>query len=253
MGVHRVGTDRPAELRVDSVGPFEGGWEIRAEVTPGVAAGDAQLSCARVICQKGGDEQTGNDCLMCGRYRGWRAGPGRDVVTIRCRWSHLDPVWARMTRAGVICCVPPSLACDAADELALRNGVRHLLVTDGGELVGMLCRCDLFAAGDRPVSERMSTEVFAIDAGGSLGEAVAAMSALKIGCLPVFMQSMVVGILTRGDLRRAGVEESLLGARYCSSCRSPHGVRKHPRLDIEFCLDCLAREHSDDDELGGGD
>src|SRR4051794_5723079 len=94
MGVHRVGTDRPAELRVEGVGPFEGGWQIRAQVTPGVATGDERLSCARVTCQKGGDECTGNDCLMCGRFRGWQAGPGQDVVTLRCRWSHLDPIWA---------------------------------------------------------------------------------------------------------------------------------------------------------------
>jgi hypothetical protein len=208
MGVHRVGIDRPAELRVPSVGTFEGMWEKRAELQPGIASGDGRLSCAELTCQKGGDAHSGNDCLMCGRFRGWRAGPEGSVV-LRCRWSNQDPVWARMTRAQAIVAIPPTLACDAADALAERSGVRHLLVTDGAELVGVVCRADLAGAGDRPVSDVMATEVFAIDANGTLGDAVSAMAALHIGCLPVMMQSMVVGVITRGDLIHAGVSESL--------------------------------------------
>ena len=64
----------------------------------------------------------------------------------------------------------------------------------------------------------------------------------------------LVGIITRGDLRRAGVEESLLGAHYCACCGSPHGVREDPRGVAEFCLDCIERELAcPDDDIGTGD
>jgi hypothetical protein len=100
----------------------------------------------------------------------------------------------------------------------------------------------------------MSREVFVIDADASLNEAVAGMAALQIGCLPVVQKGDLVGVITRGDLRRAGIDEALLGARYCASCGSPHGVCPDPRGAVEFCLDCLDRETpAPDDDIGTGD
>jgi len=110
------------------------------------------------------------------------------------------------------------------------------------------------AAEDRRLGDCMSREIFVIDADATLGEAVAAVATLQIGCLPVVSAGELVGIITRGDLRRAGIEESLLGAHYCASCRSPHGVCADPRGVAEFCLDCIERETScSDDDIGTGD
>jgi hypothetical protein len=116
------------------------------------------------------------------------------------------------------------------------------LILEQGFLLGVLCRCDLVprAAADEPVSARMSGEVLAIDPNATLGDAVAALRGFRVGCLPVVAGDLLVGVITRGDLRRAGVPEELLGARYCAACGSPHGVRAHPRLEgVDFCLACL--------------
>jgi CBS domain-containing protein len=58
----------------------------------------------------------------------------------------------------------------------------------------------------------MTRDVLAIHPEATLGEAVAAMRAFQIDCLPVVDRDLLVGALTRGDLRRAGVAEELLGA-----------------------------------------
>jgi len=82
------------------------------------------------------------------------------------------------------------------------------------------------------------------------------MTEFEVGCLPIVDEHGLRGVVTRGDLRRAGVEEALLGASRCASCGSRHGVRPHPTLEaVEFCLDCLDRAMTpaDYDELGGGD
>jgi hypothetical protein len=46
-------------------------------------------------------------------------------------------------------------------------------------------------------------------------------------------------MITRGDLRRTGVPEAVLGARYCSACGSSRGVRKAAGTDVDYCLECL--------------
>jgi hypothetical protein len=256
MGVHLVGVDRPAEVRILRVGPFEGHFEVKATVPAGCPEPEERLICARLSCQKGGRELTGEDCLMCSRFRGWRDGPDARSITISCAWSHHDPVWARMTEGTALLAVAPDATCRDADEAARRADVRHVLaVNQEDRLVGILCRCDLVGAPpDAPVSAYMSQEIFAIPRNATLEDAVSALAGLRIGCLPVVSDGIVVGIITRGDLRRAGVSEQLLGASTCACCASPHGVTQDRRQDLELCLDCLDRETpADGDELGDGD
>ena len=163
-----------------------------------------------------------------------------------------EPVRDFMTNARALVSVAPGTPAAVADEAARRAGVRHLAVLDRGALAGVLCRCDLVGvAPERPVEEQMTGEVLAVRAGAPLGDAVAAMGALGIGFLPVLADPWLVGVITRGDLRRAGAPEERLGARRCAACGSSHGVRAHPRLaDVEFCLECIERDAT---ELGDGD
>ena len=51
----------------------------------------------------------------------------------------------------------------------------------------------------------MSTDVFAVEPTVTLGVAATAMRELRIGCLAVVSGPLVLGILTRRDLDRAGV------------------------------------------------
>jgi acetoin utilization protein AcuB len=121
-----------------------------------------------------------------------------------------------MTPASQLVTVPPNASLGAADELARAQQLHHLLVVDAGRLMGVVCRCELApAAPGVPVAERLGEDLFVIASNASLGEALAAMRALGVGCLPVLADNLLVGILTRGDLRRVGVPRELLGAGRC--------------------------------------
>jgi signal-transduction protein with cAMP-binding, CBS, and nucleotidyltransferase domain len=121
----------------------------------------------------------------------------------------------------------------------------------------VLCRCDLYPAAepDEPISARMTHTVFAIEPTASLDDAAEAMARAHVGCLPVVAGDAVLGVITRGDLRRAGAPEELLGAMRCTDCGSPHGVRAYEHSGLELCLDCIDLADACDGalECGEGD
>ncbi len=146
--------------------------------------------------------------------------------------------------------VSPDAPALFAVSLATSKGFAHLPVRAGGQLVGMLCTCDLRDASPRTVvAERMSVPVHVTEEDETLRSAATRMKVLDIGCLPVVVAGRIYGILTRGDLRRAGL---LRGDLACVTCGSRHHVRG------QFCLECLDSvepgpffEHYVD--IGGGD
>jgi hypothetical protein len=209
MGVHLIGLQPPAEINVEDVGPFTGYMRVWAR--PGLRGGEPVL-----VCHNGGRERTVDDCRMCSRFVDVCDGAGRERI-VTCAWSHRDPVSARMTDCAALVCVAPETRRRDADELAIREGLHHLLVVSSAALVGVCCRCDLSMEGGRRVSTCMSTEIFAIHPTASLGAAVSALRWLRIGFLPVVADGFLVGVITRGDLRRAGIPEELLAPRPCDA------------------------------------
>ena len=166
----------------------------------GVAGADGTLAAARVSCPRRGHID-GAECVDCVHLQAFRAAP---TVRLYCTVDDRGPIgeWMRPK--------PPSTTvdtrCYAADDFAAARGVHHLLVFDRGlALVGVACRCDLGRGGARAVGEVMSNDVFAAGPATTLGEAAAAMKELRIGCLPVVAGPLVLGIVTRRDLDRAGV------------------------------------------------
>src|SRR5262249_50071718 len=143
----------------------------------------------------------GRECADCVHLMAWRAAPeGR----LYCCVDDSEPVgpWMRTP--------PPATTIDtrvdAADQFAAARGVHHLLGFDRSRpLVGVACRCDLGRGGEHSVGVVMSSEVFAVEPGTSLGVAAEAMRELRIGCLPVVSGRFVLGIVTRRDLDRASV------------------------------------------------
>lgn len=99
------------------------------------------------------------------------------------------------------------------------HGIRHLPVLDGGQLVGIVSERDmLFVERLRdvdveqmPVSEAMTSEVYAVPSGTPLLEVVVEMAAQKLGAAAVMSGSNVVGVFTTVDALRALA--SLLSAR----------------------------------------
>src|SRR3990172_5068276 len=139
-------------------------------------------------------------------HLGWRL-PGERRLSARRRAKRLAAVMScRLVTVG-----PATRVGDAAD-LAGEEGVHHLLVVDGASLVGVACEHDLLLAGrDARVGDCMNVPV-CVDVGAGFAEAAEAMRERAIGCLPVLAGGFLVGVVTRGDLRRAGLPAEAVAA-----------------------------------------
>lgn len=178
-----------------------------------------------------------------------RPGGGGEATLLRRRVCEL------MTRTPVT--VPPfSPAADALN-LARRLGFHHLPVVISERVAGILCSCDLLdAASDTPVSQVMTQDPLTITSSAPIGDALKLMRSSGVGCLPVTLSNRLVGIITRGDLQRAG----LLLESECPCCKSC-GSHHHVKLNLSetpFCLRCLDQLRQDEtfdlfEELGGED
>jgi CBS-domain-containing membrane protein len=150
--------------------------------------------------------------------------------------------------------VDPDLPVRAAIELVIDEGVSHLLVTEREDLVGLVCLCDLDAAPTgASVRECMSRELVTIDVATSPAEAVHVMLEGRIGCLPVVSEGELCGVVTLGDLRRAGFVD--LPVERCVACGSTEHVRcDRQGRSVGLCLECTRRSEppGSDDDLGGG-
>jgi acetoin utilization protein AcuB len=90
------------------------------------------------------------------------------------------------------------------------NGIRHLPVSEGGALVGVVTDRDLRLATStlapapialgRPVSDVMTRRPETADPGDPVEDAARTMRQRKIGCLPVVEDGRLVGIITGIDL-----------------------------------------------------
>lgn len=106
-----------------------------------------------------------------------------------------------------------------ADDIMRLGRIRHMPVTSGGRLVGILSQRDLFRAAvssvirlkateqrswlaSVPVKEVMVTEIVMASPEAPIGEAVDLMLERKIGCLPVVDQGRLVGLLSESDCLR---------------------------------------------------
>jgi CBS domain-containing protein len=160
-----------------------------------------------------------------------------------------------MTRQ-LITVTPHTLAVHA-QRLASANGVHHLLVVDGVRLEGVLCLCDLSRGAPRSVAADLMTAWPAtVDSLAPASEAAQAMRDLTVGCLPVLDGERLVGMVTRGDLRRCGFFEDEEETRVCAACGTRHHVRCDGEAIVAFCLECIERGRAfdvdDPFEDGGG-
>jgi CBS domain-containing protein len=111
-----------------------------------------------------------------------------------------------MTPVSRLAIVRAEQPVSEAAELLRARGVKHLLVSDGQALVGVISAADLADRSSKAkVGEQMCRDVIAVDVTATLGEAVAAMRGLDIGCLPVVSERVVAGLLERENLARIGL------------------------------------------------
>jgi len=160
-----------------------------------------------------------------------------------------------MTRDPVI--IAPYTLAVHAERIATGRNIHHLLVVQDARLVGVVCLCDLLSTdSDAIAAELMTTPPVTIDSLASGEEAADAIRDLAIGCLPVLDGDKLVGVLTRGDLQRAGLLDADSIARACASCGERHHALAHEDRSRSFCLSCLERgaafDYPDLDEDSGG-
>ena len=101
--------------------------------------------------------------------------------------------------------IPTNLDTAAARHLMRSARVRHLVVTDGGRVVGVLSQRDLggtrteaLPAGN--VARVMSSHVVVVAPETTVREAANLLRGYGIGCLPVVDGKQLVGIVTTSDL-----------------------------------------------------
>ena len=126
-----------------------------------------------------------------------------------------------------ISCVtaPPTMGVLEARQLMLEKRIRHLLVTDGPKLVGIVTDRDIrlnlpspatslsmweinYLLARMTVGSVMSKNVVTIGSGAEAREAAQLLLDHRIGALPVVDQGRLVGIITETDLLRAFVKLS---------------------------------------------
>jgi CBS domain-containing protein len=108
--------------------------------------------------------------------------------------------------------VSPDVPVARVARLMRAESVRHVVVVEGGQLVGIVSDRDLRGllldgeptlSPQAPVSTVMSAPPVAVGPETPLAEAVRTMLAHKIGALPVVADGRPVGILTRADALEA--------------------------------------------------
>jgi len=124
-----------------------------------------------------------------------------------------------------ISCVtaPPTTPVVEAHQLMLQKRIRHLLVTEGPTLVGIVTDRDIrlnlpspatslsvweinYLLARMTVGFVMSKSVVTIESGREASEAAQLLLDHKIGALPVVDRGHLVGIITETDLLRAFVK-----------------------------------------------
>ncbi len=123
-----------------------------------------------------------------------------------------------MTTAPIT--VSPTTPVSEARELMHRKRIRHLLVLEGGRLLGIITDRDIRLTLPSPatslsvwevnylltkltVGEVMTKHVITTGPERPVSEAVGLMLVHKIGALPVTEEGRLVGIITETDLLRA--------------------------------------------------
>ncbi len=136
--------------------------------------------------------------------------------------------------------VLPSMRVQEAEQLCYELGIAHLVVVKNlRQPLGVLCLCDLWRMpAEALVSECMSSPPETVSSQTSIEALAEIVRVQHLGCLLVLEAGRVVGVVTRGDLRRAGILAPSDCLR-CAACHTDHHVRQDPVTGAHLCVLCL--------------
>jgi CBS domain-containing protein len=127
--------------------------------------------------------------------------------------------------------VPPTMTAVDAWELMRNTRIRHLIVTEGRQVVGVLSDRDVGGRAGaavrrgQTVADLMSRNVVTIEREDSVRQAANLMRGRTIGCLPVTGNGKLVGIVTTSDLLvllGRGIDRPQQAERQAPHYRVPH-------------------------------
>jgi CBS domain-containing protein len=172
-----------------------------------------KLCASQLSCQKGMSPRSTVQCLSCPRLVNFI--PKDDSVHVRCLWTDLDHVSELMTLASELVTITTAMTILEAEHVAKAHDIRHLLVVEEGRLIGLVHREDLREEefGLNTISDRVNLCPWTIGPETTLVQAAQLMVERNLGLIPVIANREVLGVVSRGDLERAGAIDSILGAR----------------------------------------
>ena len=143
----------------------------------------------------------------------------------------LDEVMTKGART-----VSPAVPAEDAWELMRRGGVRHLVVTDGSNVVGVVSdrdasgRAGAAVRAGRTVADLMTRHAVTMSPTHTVRQAANLMRGRTIGCVPIVDRGRLVGVVTVSDLLEVlgrGIDRPAQPARPSATHRAPH--RKQTR------------------------
>jgi len=127
--------------------------------------------------------------------------------------------------------VPPTMTAVEAWDVMRRKGIRHLVVTCGKTVVGLMSAGDAGGRAGAPVrtgrtvADLMTGRVATVEPTDTVRSVANLMRGRTIGCVPVVDRGRLVGIVTASDLLELlgrGVDRPAAGTRPIATHRVPH-------------------------------
>jgi CBS domain-containing protein len=222
---------------------------------PAVRDRGAPALSSTMSCRRGRPRFAAARCLECAHRFGFRVDYDAGQLLVRCVFHGQDPVRDLMTLPAGFVSVDVHTPVVVAEDIARKNSVKHLLVTEGDTVVGTTCLCELIAGrGDGTVAGRMAVAPWVVPCEATLSDVARLMRTEETDLILVMDGRQLAGLVTDGDLCQVGVPEAVLERRACQACGTLANVCRHPRnAGMDFCLDCLERSVARDTETGLGD
>ena len=131
--------------------------------------------------------------------------------------------------------ISPATPAEEAANLMRTKNIHHLVVSDGGRIVGVLSDRDVGGRNGAPirnnhiVSDLMTERVVTVSPTRTVRQAANLMRGRSIGCLVVVNRDRPLGIVTVADLLeligRGAEPTRVTGARRLLNHRAPHRKR----------------------------
>lgn len=192
---HAPPGDEVFELVRESVSPVPAG---------GRARGHGALRRVDVHCHRG-ELKEGEVCAACDHLLNAVPAPDGKSLTVRCMFLESDDIATQMTLVGDLVTIEDTATLSSAAVHMQERGVKQLVVLSDGVVIGVLSRDDLHSGRER---DRVATRVRPFTVVPHTMTIAATARAIRAGKQPflgIVDGSELVGVITRGDLRRAGV------------------------------------------------